>query len=182
MALSPSLWRTCRILSGPTRLALLRRIVRNPGLAVGALAKAEGISYGRASQELRRLQSRGIVGVKRSGRFVRYYPVPDPLVSSAGPILLALQETCARAGPAMVEKTARLAHGVSHEKRLAVVRALRAGALAVPELQAALKIPTPTLWHHLRFLKAGGWIARKQGKWELAPSKHPLAQCLLTLA
>ena len=51
MALSPTLWRTCRVLSGTTRLSLLQRIIRSPGLCVSDLAAAEGISLGRASQE-----------------------------------------------------------------------------------------------------------------------------------
>ena len=41
MALSPTLWRTCRILSGGTRLALLRRVIKHPGLSVSELAAAE---------------------------------------------------------------------------------------------------------------------------------------------
>ena len=182
MALSPTLWRTCRVLSGATRLALLRRIIRTPGMSVGALADAEGLGIGRTSQELRRLQARGIVGVERHGRFVRYFPVPDPAVSSAGPILRALQESCTRYGAAMPERTAQLARGVAHEKRLAVVRAMQAGPQAVEELQAALKIPVPTLWHHLLFLRAGGWIAPQNGKWMLARNEHPLAKCLGRMA
>ena len=181
MTLSPTLWRTCRVLSGSTRLALFRRIVKNPGLSVGALAKAEQISLGRASQELRRLQSRGIVSVERTGRFVLYFPEPDPSVSSAQPVLRALQETCARFGAPADERTARLAAGVAHEKRLALVRALQARPLAVHEMQAALKIPVPTLWHHLRFLEIGGWVERERGKWKLAPNDHPLAKYLLKL-
>lgn len=181
MALSPTLWRTCRVLSGSTRLALFRRIAKNPGLSVSALAKAERISLGRASQELRRLQSRGIVGVERTGRYVRYYPEPDPEVSSASPVLLALRVTCTRFGASADDRTARLAAGVSHEKRLALVRTLQAGPLGVHEMRAALGIPVSTLWHHLRFLETGGWVERERGKWKLAPNDHPLAKCLLKL-
>ena len=181
MTLSPTLWRTCRVKSGSTRQALFRRIAKNPGLSVGALAKAERISLGRASQELRRLQSRGIVSVERTGRFVLYYPDPDPSVSSAQPVLRALQEICERFGASADERTARLAAGVSHEKRWAMVRVLQAGPLAVHEMRAALKIPVPTLWHHLRFLEIGGWVERERGKWKLAPNDHPLAKCLLKL-
>jgi predicted transcriptional regulator len=182
MTLSPTLWRTCRVLSGSTRLALFRRISKNPGLSVGALARAERISLGRTSQELRRLQSRGIVSVKRTGRFVRYYPEPDPSVPSAPLVLRALQETCARFRASADDRTARLAAGVSHEKRLAMVRALQVGPLAVHEMQAVLKIPAQTLWHHLRFLETGGWVERERGRWKLAPNDHPLAKCLLKLA
>ena len=70
---------------------MLQRIIRSPGLCVSDLAAAEGISLGRASQELRRLQSRGLVRVERILRYVRYYPESDPLVASAKPILEAMK-------------------------------------------------------------------------------------------
>ena len=181
MNLSPTLWRTCRVLSGVTRLRLFRRICQKPGLPVSALAQAERISLGRASQELRRLQARGLLRVERISRWVRYYPEPDPAVPSAKAVLGALRETCAFRKTVTDERTARLALGVAHEKRLAMVRVLRSGPLAVHEMQTALRIPAPTLWHHLRFLEAGGWVIRARGRWHLASNGHPLAPCLLKL-
>ena len=181
MALSPTLWRTCRVLAGKTRLALYRRIIQSPGQSVSALAGAERISVGRASQELRRLQARGVVGVRRDGRHAFYYPESDPLVLSAQPILAAMREVCRRLAPSSDARTARLARGLAHEKRIAMVRALRQGPMAVHELQARLKMPSQTLWYHLRFLKTGGWIVPSRRRWKLEPSGHPLAKCLLQL-
>ena len=181
MALSPSLRRTCRVLAGGTRLALLRRIIKHPGLSVSELAAAEKIDLARASQELRRLQARGLVGVEREGRRVRYYPEPDPLVASAKPLLRALQEACAKYPPAGDEQTAALAQGLSHARRIAVVQALQAGPRKFQALQAAVQIPGQTLWHHLRFWEAGGWVERTRGQWRRAPDDHPLAKCLLKL-
>ena len=181
MGLSPTLWRTCRVLSGETRMALFRRIVETPGQTVSALAKAEEISLARASQELRRLQSRGLVGVERSGRFVRYYPEADPLVSSAKPLLRAMQEACARYPAAGDRRSTLLAKGVSHAKRMALVQALRAGPLEFGEMQARLDLPEQTLRHHVRFLAEGGWVERQEGKWGLVPGEHPLAMALMKL-
>ena len=181
MALSPTLWRTCRVLTGTTRLSLLRRIIRNPGQSVSELAAAEKIDLARASQELRSLQARGIASVERRGRTVRYYPESDPLVASAKPILRALQEACAKYPPAGDEQTVALAQGLSHARRIAVVQALQAGPRKFQALQAAVQIPGQTLWHHLRFLEAGGWVERTRGQWRLAPNDHPLAKCLLKL-
>ena len=42
MALHPTLWRTCRVLAGPTRLRLLRRVIARPGLTVQQLAMPRG--------------------------------------------------------------------------------------------------------------------------------------------
>ena len=181
MALSPTLWRTCRVLSGGTRLALLRRVIKHPGLSVSELAAAEKIDLARASQELRRLQARGIVGVEREGRRVRYFPEPDPLVASAKPLLRALQEACAKYPPAGDEQTARIAQGLAHERRIAVVRALRAEPRSFLVLQGAVQIPGQTLWHHLRLLAAGGWVEQDGRTWKLAEADHPLAKCLLKL-
>lgn len=181
MGLSPTLWRTCRVLSGPTRLSLFRRIIEEPGQFVSQLAKAENISIPRASQELRRLQSRGLVGVERPGRHVRYFPESDPLVSSAKPILRAMQETCAQNPRSEDGRIAKLAHGLSHEKRMAVVRALRTGPLRFDGLQAELGMSHQTLRHHLKFLEAGGWVERAGKAWRLCPGDDPLAKCLLKM-
>ena len=181
MGLSPTLWRTCRVLSGATRVALFRRIVETPGQTVSGLAKGEKISLARASQELRRLQSRGLVGVERTGKFVRYYPEADPLVSSAKPLLRAMQEACGRYSASKDGQTAALAKGVSHEKRIALVKVLSEGAMSVAELQTRLGMPAQTVWHHLRFLSAGGWVEHRGRKWALAALGHPLATSLLKL-
>ena len=97
MELHPTLWRTCRVLSGETRLKLLRLIIATPGKTVSRLAEETGIGLSRASQELRRLQSRGLVQTVRKGSFVHYLPDPDPQVPDAKPLLLAMKATFALA-------------------------------------------------------------------------------------
>ncbi len=180
-SLSPTLWRTCRILSGPTRLALIRRIIGKPGQCVSELAKAERLSWPRASQELRRLQSRGLVQVERTGRYVRYYPEADPLVSSAKPLLRALQEICARFPPEEDEGIAAMAKGLSHAKRLEIVRVLSQDSFGFPAWRARTRMPTATLWRHLGILEEAGWIRRNGRTWKLAANETPLAKCLLKL-
>jgi DNA-binding transcriptional ArsR family regulator len=181
MSLSPTLWRTCRVLSGPTRLALFRRIAGSPGQCVSHLATAEGISLPRASQELRRLQSRGLVAVERLGRYVQYYPESDPLVASAKPILRAMQETFAGMPASKDAQTARLAQGLAHEKRIALVRILRKEEQSLRGLLALSGLSPQGLQHHLEFLKEGGWVERSGNKWRLAVHDVPLAKALLKL-
>lgn len=181
MGLSPTLWRTCRVLAGPTRLALLRRILKTPGQSVSQLADAEAISWPRASQELRRLQSRGLVTVERVGRWVRYYPETDPLVSSAKPILRAMRETFARVSPAQSERVAAVAQGLGHPRRLDILRALRGAPVNLAELESTLAIPAASLWHHLEFMRAGEWVRLQDEEWRLKEPSLPLAQCLLRL-
>ena len=99
MALSPTLWRTCRVLAGGTRLALLRRVIKHPGLSVSELAAADKIDLARASQDLRRLQSRGLLRRHQAGVHVLFRPLPDPQVATAAPLLKAVQVSVARHPP-----------------------------------------------------------------------------------
>ena len=179
--LSPTLWRTCRILSGTTRLSLFRRIIQVPGQCVSGLAKAEKISRPRASQELRRLQSRGLVRVGRQGRYVRYYPESDPLVSSAQPLLQAMRATFRQIPPEMSDHIAKTAMGLSHDKRMAVVRVLRDGPRDIHGLAAMLCMPIETVRHHLSFLEDGGWVECAGTTLKLAATDLPLAKCLMKL-
>jgi DNA-binding transcriptional ArsR family regulator len=181
MSLSPTLWRTCRVLSGPTRVALFRRIVESPGQCVSHLAKAERISLPRASQELRRLQSRGLVAVERPGRCVLYYPEADPLVASAKPILRAMQEMFSRMPASKDAQTARLAQGLAHEKRIALVRLLRKEDQSLHELLVRSGLSAQGFHHHLKFLEEGGWVERSGKKLRLAVHDVPLAKALLKL-
>lgn len=41
--LNPTLWRTCRMLAGTTRIRLLRELHTHPGQSVSELARAVGI-------------------------------------------------------------------------------------------------------------------------------------------
>jgi DNA-binding HxlR family transcriptional regulator len=181
MDLNPTLWRTCRILSGRTRLALLRRVVRRPGQTVSQLAKAEGISLPRTSQELRRLQSRGLLQAVRTGLFVKYHPIPDPQVAMAKPLLQALQEAFSRFPASADDQGILIAAGLSHIRRLAIVRELRKEPRDIPGLSARTRIPGRALWRHLRLLEQGGWVQREGAVWEIAPNDYPLAKCLMGL-
>ena len=176
MELTPTLWRTCRVLAGPTRLELLRRIIESPDRCVTELTEAAGLSETRASQELRRLQARGLVQAVRSARWLRYRPVPDPKVPSAKPLLGAMKAAFARG--VADEQTIRVAKAFSNERRLTLVRVLKEGPAGGEALRRLGGMSKPALFRHLQVLKAGG-VARRTGKgWELAPNAHPLAKAL----
>ncbi len=164
MALTPTLWRTSRVLSGPARLDLLRRIFDRPDARVMDLAVAAGLSESRASQELRRLQSRGLVQAVRQGPGVAYRPVPDPKVASAKPLLAAAKAALAQ-WP--LEKTRLVAKAFGHERRLNVVRILRQGKRGFAELAVAAGMPQMALFRHLRSCRRAKWFGRRRaiGNW-----------------
>ena len=125
-SLNPTLWRTCRALAGPKRLGLLRQILQNPGRNVSKLAEVTRIGESDASQELRRLQSRGLLRRSLQGAQVIYRPIPDPQVASAAPLLKALQAVWAEAS-VNDEDLIRIATGLAHERRVEIARILRQG-------------------------------------------------------
>ena len=176
--LTPTLWRTARVLAGPVRLELLRRIARTPDLSVTDLAATLQLSHPRASQELRRLQARGLVQAVRGGRYVTYRPVPDPKVPSAKPLLTAARAALAKWPD---EETGCVAQAFGHDRRLKIVRALRAGAQPAMALQRMADMPEIALYRHLRVLQEAAVVRRTKRGWELAPTRHPLAKALQQL-
>lgn len=178
-ALNPTLWRTCRMLAGATRVKLLRELHDRPGRGVTELARAAGIGTSDASQELRRIQSRGLLQVDRRGSHVLYRLEADPQVASAAPLLRALRTTLAR--NAQDPEIARIAQGLAHPRRIAIAKALRRSPLRPGQLRAELGLATSTARSHLARLVESGWVKRV-GDWlVLEPAAHPLAKALIRL-
>lgn len=177
--LNPTLWRTCRMLSGNTRLDLFRRVVAHPGQTVSELAGQLEISLPRASQELRRIQSRGLLQAGRRGPFVRYRPVSDPSVATAAPLLQAVQETFRR----FPENDAMLsiATAFSQARRLVLIQLLLRGPWDLQELEDVAGMSRNALNRHLRRLREAGLIRRIGQRVDLAETDHPLTRCLLDL-
>lgn len=177
--LHPTLWRTCRMLSGKTRLELLRRVINSPEQPVSALAHNLNLSLPRASQELRRLQSRGLIQASRKGMNVLYRPVPDPLVATAAPLLQAMQESFRLHPEQEDEQAIRIAIGFSHVRRLVILRLLLVGPMDTPTLEELAGMSRDALNRHLLKLQAAGLVKREGRSIHLERPPHPLARCLL---
>jgi DNA-binding Lrp family transcriptional regulator len=156
-------------------------VVDRPDLSVAELAAQLKISVPRASQELRRLQSRGLIQAVRTGVHVRYRPVPDRLVSTAAPLLQAMQETFRQFPPAADDQSLRIAVAFSHERRLALARLLLPGAMDIQSLGEMAGLARNPLNRHLRILREGGVIRRSGKILAIADNPHPLAQGLLEI-
>ena len=181
MELHPTLWRTCRALAGKTRFRLFRLLAESPGQTVTKLADQANIGFSLASQELRRLQSRGLLRSERKGRFVTYLPEADPQVPDARPILAAVKISCARFSPAADKQTVLVAAAFSHPRRIAVLKELLNGPRNIHALRASLRIPLRTLYHHLQTLQDGNMVRRSRMVFRAARNDHPLAKCLTDL-
>ena len=95
--LNPTLWRTCKMLAGPTRIRLLRQLLATPDEGVSALGRHVGIREATASQELRRIQSRGLLQSNRRGPLLVYRMAADPQVSRPRRFLKLSRPPCANA-------------------------------------------------------------------------------------
>ena len=178
--LSPTIWRTCRVLNGRIRLQLLRMVITHPGFNVSELAHAVGVGVSDASQELRRIQSRGLIRRTCRGPAVVYMPVSDPLVPSAAPLLLALESAWATAA-APNDAIESIAKGLAHERRVALVRALASHPRAPAELMGEFHTGSKNLTRHLSILRQTGWVVWERRAYHLLPATHPVHVALLKL-
>jgi DNA-binding MarR family transcriptional regulator len=178
--LNPTLWRTCRVLSGHTRIRLLRQVFENPNRCVSEMARAAGIGESDASQELRRLQSRGLLQRQAVGGRVMYHPGADPQVSSAAPLLAALRKSMSLP-PEQDEELLRIAKGLSHERRIGLARFFMEEYQTFSSLIAKGGLNPAALRRHLAPLREGGWIRRQGQALAFAPPHHPLARALVKL-
>ncbi len=179
-SLSPTIWRTCRVLKSPVRLHLLQTVLFRPGLNVTELARVAEVGVSDASQELRRLQSRGLIRRTPQGRSVVYQPFPDPLVASAAPLLEALR-VALKNTPRPYEPITRIAGGLACERRALMVRLLRKAPLSAPELAGHLQTDSKNIAANLRILMESGWIARTGRTYLPQPADSPVHIALLNL-
>lgn len=179
--LHPTLWRTCKMLAGKKRVLLLREIFKSAGRNVTQLGKAVGIKRSDASQELRRIQSRGILSSKRRGVHLIYSMKPDPQVPSAAPILHAIQSSL-RTIPAKRDlEICVIATNLSNERRIQIVRELLHGPMPLNQIQLQTGIPEVSLAKHLHVLRSSGFIRKAENEYRLLAPRHPLAQALIRM-
>lgn len=179
--LNPTLWRTCRMLAGETRIRLLRRLHDQPGLSVSQLAAETGIGRSDASQELRRIQSRGLLKPRREGLQILYRIEADPQVTSAAPLIKALKTALASLPPERDGEICRVAFGLAYPRRIAIARELLAAPRTGLGLARQLQLSGFAVYNHIHILAESGWARRLQQKWHLVPPEHPLAGPLLRL-
>ena len=177
--LNPTLWRTRRMLAGATRIRLLRELQVRPGQSVSELARAVGIGISDASQELRRIQSRGLLQAERRGVALVYRMEPDPQVGSAAPILKVLRPALASGNGGLDDRILALARGLAHPKRLAIVKSLLHSPKSTYALHRELQTNFANIQRHLNTLVAGGYVRREGHLCHFTLPGHPLAKVLL---
>jgi DNA-binding IclR family transcriptional regulator len=180
-SLNPTLWRTCKMLAGQKRIQLLRQLNAQPGQNVADLGKAVDVKRSDASQELRRIQSRGLLKSQRMGRPLIYRMEADPQVSSAAPLLKAIRTALASYPPERDPEMCIIANGLAHEHRIGLARALLAGPRTMADMHAGLSLSAFGLAQHVQTLVESGFATRKSHLIYFRVPPHPLARALAKL-
>jgi len=175
----PSIWRTCRVLANEQRLACLLAVLRDPFSSVNEIAARLDLPLDKASLGLRALQARGLIQAQRVSRWVRYLPLPDPLVPDAAPTLAALRKAL-KQDAATPATTIRTLTAFTHPRRLALLRHLQQHKEAsVKVLSSSNQISIPALHRHLLKLKTRALIVPTDQGWALSSKPPALAKDLL---
>lgn len=177
----PTLWRTCRALANTKRLQCLTFVLSEPMLTVGDLAARTGNRENHTSEYLRSLQARGLIRACRQSRWVRYAPLPDPLVPHSQPLLSALRQALIKKQqPARA--VIRTLTAFTHPRRLSILSYLQKhNTVAFERLSTATAISPQALYRHLEKLKSRGLIAVNDHCWRLTSPSEDLAKALLIL-
>ena len=180
-SLSPTLWRTCRVLSNPNRLRCLKAVLKSPGRSVEDVAAAVGLTEVKASLALRALQSRGLLSSRRRSRWLHYHPETDPAVVSADLFLDAAKR--ALVDNRMSEQDFGDAmQAYTHPRRIAIVRAVaHADNLQPADLCEMLDISPEAMARHLRMLKTLAVVQMTKKGCALSSSRSDLAKALLRI-
>jgi len=177
----PTIWRTCRILANPRRLACLKAVLKSPGACVGDLANLARVGEAQTSLALRALQARGLISARRESRWVRYFPEPDPLVPAAAPLLAAFRQAVLRDAE-QSKVIMRCLTAFTHPRRLLLLRYLqKKGPLPFESLSKEVRISPPALYRHLKKLENRRLVRQQDGAWTLCHVREPLATSLLKL-
>lgn len=179
--LNPTLWRTCRVLAGANRIRLLRQMHDHPGQNIAELAHALGIGRPYASQEMRRIQSRGLLRPAKRGAALVYSPAADPQVSSAAPLLKAIWSALDSLPAARDADMATIAAGLAHERRIALARILMKSPQTPARLRTVLPMASCSFYLHLRTLTAAGFVAKHERMLMFQTPEHPLGNVLAKL-
>ncbi len=178
-SLNPTLWRTCKMLAGHKRIQLLRQLYEHPGQNVTELGRAVGIKRSDASQELRRIQSRGLLKSERKGLPLLYRMEPDPQVSTAAPLLRAIQTALATFPSKRDIDMCVMANGLAHERRMTIVRLLIESPRSMADLQMQLHLAPFGLSQHVLTLVNSGFAEQKKALFLFQMPPHPLAKTLI---
>ncbi len=179
--LSPTLWRTCRVLANHRRLGVMWYLLHRQGATVSDVAAGCGISVSAASQCLRALQARGLLRVLRVSRWVEYRVGHDPTVPQTAALVRALSRELT--DEEAVEGAFKALTAFTHPRRIRILGALHEKpGMTFSEVQLATRITNRALCRHLSKLTRRGVIRHCDNTYRIERPATPLARVLLHMA
>jgi DNA-binding MarR family transcriptional regulator len=162
--LKPTLWRTCRVLANHRRLILFWAVANHPCRSVAELAELSGLKEEVASVYLRKMEARGLLDCRRSGRFVLYSVGLERNDHPSHPLVLSLHRLFFRARSPDWKQVFRLATAFTHPRRIEIFRVLRKEFFPTSEIRSQTGISNPALNRHLRKLHQRGFAVVCRGR------------------
>ena len=165
-SLTPSLWKTCRVLANAKRVRLFRLLDdegKRPANVWHVRASFRKMSLGTCSLYLKHLQARGLLRFRREGVQVFYSVSPDSKVPQAAGVVATLR-ACFRAGWTDAE-TAALFNALRNPGHVAIVVLLQSRRTWVPaaEIRHVLGYPAMTFLRYRNPLLQAGLIEMREG-------------------
>lgn len=189
--LAPSFWRTCRSLKNRHRLDLFHDVYSFEGeFGVTEFGRRAGISEPTASNYLRQMNARGILGVRREKKYVYYNLKQDRSLPKAINLQEAFQRFFEQELPkGWQDKVILLLKGYTHFNRLSAIRYLACHESGtVKELEKYMGTCVKGVYHHVRILLKSGIIERvpdtsdRDAPFRLVVPKDPLHKVLHNLS
>ena len=179
--MQPTLWRTCRVLANPTRLRILRFLIEHQDQTVSRVARSVNVTLPVASQSLRALEARGLLSVRRVGRYVIYRVNVETGVSPPGDLVSALRQAF-RHGADPAEHVFKLVTSFTHPRRIEIYGALGDGPKDASTLRRVTGLSVGALHRHIGKLESRGLVVCDDGVFRLTPRRDVLGRELTRLA
>jgi len=159
----------------------LGSLFRRPWQSVSAVAEDVGINPSLASQYLRALNARGLLEVRRVGRWVEYRVAANRSIRGTLPLTKALRARFAGENDP-VDGIFRDLTAFTHPRRARMVAILRANAaLKVHELRGLGNMSYDALRRHLIKLEARSIVEKRGDAYRLTPRPNPLVRALISM-
>ena len=181
--LRPTLWRTCRVLANRNRLRIFHSLLQQPDQTVSAIANRFDLSLSVASESLRLLESRSLLTVRRSGKYVKYRVVPasrdNPKSRLSAELRAIFRE---RTSTKATEGIFQLVTAFTHPRRIEIFRALWVRPRTFDQVQSATGMSAPALSRHVGKLEARRFLECRDGLYTVVRRVDPLRRELMRVA
>ncbi len=167
------LWKRCRILANGLRLEMLAFLGGSSPQCVKAVAKELKISESVASRHLQLLHTAGFVQHEHRGKYLFY------LLEKENALLLAALE---QVGAGKNDHVLFMATALTHERRVAIVKALKAKPLEFERLCHTTRISREAMKRHVKKLERREFMRLEDGRYVLIIPKDSLGEMLVGLA